>query len=77
MSEHCGEALEQLYAYLDQELDQESVTLIRTHIGECPPCCDAFAFEERLLVAVRTGLREEVPSAVIERIRVAIRTEFR
>jgi mycothiol system anti-sigma-R factor len=77
MSEHCGEALEKLYAYLDRELDQDSVTVIRTHIGECPPCCDAFSFEERFLVAIRAGLREEVPSTVIERIRVAIRAEFR
>lgn len=77
MSEHCKDALERLYAYLDDELDSESVTMIKEHIDECPPCGGAFAFEERLLIAVRSGLREEIPSVVMERIKMTIRTEIR
>ena len=77
MSDHCREALDKLYAYLDKELDSESVDVIRVHLGDCPPCGRAFEFEERLLVAIRTGLREEVPQVVIERIRTTIRTQTR
>jgi mycothiol system anti-sigma-R factor len=77
MSEHCKDALDKLYAYLDSELDGGSVDLIRSHIGECPPCGQAFAFEERLLVAIRAGLREDVPQIVIDRIRTTFRTEIR
>lgn len=76
MSDHCQEALDKLYAYLDQELDPDWVAVIRDHIDDCPPCGGAFAFEEKLLVAIRTGLREEVPSVVIDRIRTAIRTQI-
>ncbi len=76
MSDPCREALEKLYAYLDRELDSVSVDVIRGHLDGCPPCDRAFIFEERLLVAIRSGLREEVPPVVIERIRAAIRTEI-
>lgn len=76
MSEHCQEALDKLYAYLDRELDPETVEEIRSHVGECPPCGGAFAFEERLMVVIRSGLREEVPAVVVDRIRTAIRTEI-
>ncbi|MFP5331468.1 MAG: zf-HC2 domain-containing protein [Acidimicrobiia bacterium] len=76
MSDHCQEALDKLYAYLDQELDPDSVAVIRDHIDDCPPCGGAFAFEEKLLVAIRTGLREDVPSVVIDRIRTTIRTHI-
>jgi hypothetical protein len=36
----------------------------------------AFAFEERLMVVVRDGLREEVPQAVVDRLRSALRSEI-
>lgn len=76
MSENCEEALHKLYAYLDRELDPATVDEIRTHLGDCPPCGNAFAFEERLQVVIRSGLAEEIPAVVIERIRTAIRTEI-
>ena len=76
MSDHCREALDKLYAYLDRELDAASVDVIRLHLDDCPPCDRAFVFEERLLVAIRSGLREEVPQVVIERIRATIRTQI-
>ncbi|MEX1006147.1 MAG: zf-HC2 domain-containing protein [Acidimicrobiia bacterium] len=77
MSDHCREALDKLYAYLDRELDDVSVDVIRLHLDDCPPCGRAYGFEERLLVAIRSGLREDVPEVVIERIRTAFRTEIR
>jgi mycothiol system anti-sigma-R factor len=76
MSDHCREALDKLYAYLDRELDDVSVDVIRVHLEACPPCGRAFVFEERLMVTIRSGLREEVPQVVIDRIRAAIRTQI-
>jgi mycothiol system anti-sigma-R factor len=73
MSEHCQDALDRLYAYLDRELDAEKATEIREHLGDCPPCGEAFAFEERLLVTIRGGLREEIPPVLIDRLRAALR----
>jgi hypothetical protein len=46
------------------------------HLEECPPCGGAFAFEERLMVVIRSGLREEIPPAVVDRLRAAIRSEI-
>lgn len=76
MSGNCQEALDKLYAYLDRELDPDSVDLIRDHVDDCPPCDGAFTFEEKLLITIRTGLREEVPEVVINRIRATLRTEI-
>lgn len=70
MSDHCDEALANLYTYLDNELDDElAAERIRFHLVECPPCGEAFTFEERLRVVVRTKLREEVPPEMMERLR--------
>ena len=76
MSDHCREALDKLYAYLDRELDAVSVDVIRHHLDDCPPCGRAFVFEDRLMVTIRSGLHEEVPQVVIERIRATLRTQI-
>jgi mycothiol system anti-sigma-R factor len=76
MSDHCDEALAHLYTYLDGELDDHVIAeRIRHHLVECPPCDDAFTFEERLKVAVRTKLREDVPMEFIQRIQIVIRSQ--
>lgn len=77
MSETCRRALEKLYAYLDAELDAVSVEEITAHLEDCPPCGRSFAFERRLQLVVKSGLKEEdVPAVVIDRLRAAIRGEI-
>jgi mycothiol system anti-sigma-R factor len=76
MSDHCDEALAHLYSYLDGELDDHDIAdRIRAHLDDCPPCGDAFTFEERLKVVVRSRLREEVPIELIHRLQVVIRSQ--
>jgi anti-sigma factor (TIGR02949 family) len=76
MSDHCDEALAHLYTYLDGELDDDVIAeRIRVHLVECPPCGDVFTFEERLKIAVRTRLREDVPVELIHRIQFVIRSQ--
>lgn len=75
MSDHCDEALAKVYHYLDGELDEHAVARIRDHLEDCPPCEDAFSFEERLRVVVRQRLEEEVPQVVVERLRQVIAIE--
>jgi mycothiol system anti-sigma-R factor len=73
MSDHCDEALANLYTYLDGELDDpEVVARIREHLDECPPCDQSFTFEERLKTVVRVRLQEDVPTAVVDRLREII-----
>lgn len=69
MSEHCDEALANLYSYLDGELDNLVVERIRRHLDECPPCHAPFSFEERLRIVVGRHLQEQVPEHMIDRLR--------
>ena len=75
MSKNCDDSLEKMYLYIDNELDAASAEVVRYHISDCPPCLDAFTFEERLKVVVRTRLAEEVPAELLERLRTVIRSE--
>lgn len=76
MSDHCDEALTNLYTYLDGELtDAELARRIREHLEECPPCGNGFRFEQRLQVVIRQRLHEVVPERLVERLRVVIRQE--
>jgi mycothiol system anti-sigma-R factor len=75
MSHNCDDALERMYLYLDGELTAESSEAIRVHLDDCPPCLDAFHFEERLKIVVRTRLQEEVPSELMMRLKAIIRSD--
>lgn len=75
MSHNCDNALEKMYMYIDGELTVESADAIKVHLDDCPPCWDAFHFEERLKIVVRTRLQEEVPSEVMMRLQSIIRSE--
>lgn len=75
MSHNCDDALEKMYLYIDGELTAETAGAIKVHLDDCPPCWDAFHFEERLKVVVRTRLQEEVPTEVMMRLQSIIRSE--
>lgn len=73
MGELCDEALANLYPYLDAEMDDSEIERIRMHLIDCPPCGDAFGFEQRLKLVVRERLAEEVPESALLRFRQALR----
>ena len=75
MSHNCDDALEKMYLYMDGELTTETAEVIRVHLNDCPPCFDAFHFEERLKLVVRTRLQEDVPSELLIRLKSIIRSE--
>lgn len=76
MSEHCDQALAEIYLYLDRELTWWRRRQIRRHLAECPPCLKGYAFERRLKVVVRQRLAEDVPPELIERLRETIKGEM-
>ena len=66
----CRAAMQQLYDYLDGELSQEKMQLIRSHIEQCKPCYAHTAFERDLLAVIAEGWRDVAASADLrERIR--------
>jgi mycothiol system anti-sigma-R factor len=71
----CDEALENLYLYLDAELDAVSSEKIRAHLEECSGCGPMFDFEGRLKSVVRERLDEDVPDVVVDKVRNALREE--
>jgi mycothiol system anti-sigma-R factor len=70
----CREVLEEVYLYLDDEIDGSRRALIRRHLDECSPCLRQFGVEQevKLLVARRCGgdrAPESVRLAVLSRLR--------
>lgn len=65
----CGEAVDQLYQYLDAELDPETAATVRSHVEDCDGCLESFEFERRLKDVVRRHLTEEMPRTLEEKVR--------
>ncbi len=75
MHNDCDEALENLYLYLDSELDEASSAKIRSHLEVCQECSKPFDFERRLRTVVRDRLNENVPDRLVDKVRQAIEAE--
>ena len=71
----CDEALENLYLYLDAELDSVTSERIRIHLDECNGCVHSFEFEKRLKMVIKERLDEDVPDSFVTRLRDALARE--
>ena len=54
----CKETLRQLDDYLDSELDEHQMAMVRSHLKECDMCGSESAFE----VSVFTCIKEKIQS---------------
>ena len=68
MKAECREALHQLEAYLDGELDDDAIAGISAHLAACYPCGDQAEFQRHLRVVVRTRVIERAPEGLVERV---------
>lgn len=59
--EWCRESIRRVYEYLDGELSDDVRREIEAHLGDCPPCKDAFSFEEQLRYVIASRCKD-VPS---------------
>jgi len=65
----CEEVFARLYDYLDRELDQEEIRLVREHLETCAACASEYKFEAGVLDGVREKLRRlAVPDGLMGRI---------
>lgn len=71
----CGDAQDQIYQYLDSELDEKTALAVRGHLDDCDGCFDSFDFERRLKMVIRTCLTEDMPETLEARVRELIRRE--
>ena len=71
----CGEAVHQLYHYLDGELTEARRREIAFHLDLCGPCAHAAEFEAELRQVIANRCRDHVPTSLIDRIAAAINEE--
>lgn len=71
----CGDAVDQLYQYLDSELDPETAASVRSHLEDCNGCEESFQFERRLKSVIRDHLTEEMPRSLEEKVKELIHEE--
>jgi len=71
----CQDALDELYGFLDGELTEERRFAIQRHLDECQPCAEPYDFEAELRAVVRRKCQEQVPNALIAKIRTALESE--
>ena len=64
----CGDALHELYTFLDGALTPERKETIRHHLDDCNPCLEQFDFEAELRIVISTKCREEVPQELKDKI---------
>jgi mycothiol system anti-sigma-R factor len=70
---NCGDALHQLYEFLDGELTDEKRTAIADHLDHCAPCDEAAKFETELRHVIADRCQEEVPEDLMHRIAAALK----
>ena len=72
-SPDCGEALQELYTFLDGELTIERRAAISEHLDRCHDCIEAYDFEAELKIVIAQKCREEVPDHLRQRIASALK----
>jgi mycothiol system anti-sigma-R factor len=68
----CGEALQELYTFLDGELTPQRRVAISEHLDRCHDCIEAFDFEAELKIVIAQKCREQVPDHLRQRIASAL-----
>ena len=69
----CSEVIEQVYLYLDGEIDDAGRAQVRQHLDECSPCLRQFGIENEVkaLVARCCG-GDTAPDGLKERLIVRL-----
>ncbi|MGH8727352.1 MAG: anti-sigma factor family protein [Burkholderiales bacterium] len=67
--ESCEEALKNLFAYLDQELEEHDREAMDAHLHDCRSCYSRAEFEKRLKTRLAQSGSEAPPVELRERIR--------
>ena len=69
----CDDAIAELYAFLDGELDDAVMIQVETHRRRCSPCLEAFDFEADLRRVIAAKCTEHVSAEAKARLCVVIR----
>ena len=65
----CKQTLRELQAFLDGELSEESQQVIRSHLGGCVDCLQAFDFHAELKIVIHAKCAsDEMPAGLMARL---------
>ena len=71
----CEQALREIHGFLDGSITDDTREAIRTHLADCPPCGDAYGFEEELRGIVAAKATDPCPGELRARIADALGIE--
>ena len=65
----CRDTIRELYAYLDEILDEDLRVQITSHLHECPDCQERVEFEHTLKARIRVRAADEpLPDSLRQRL---------
>lgn len=70
---NCDKLLQQIYFFIDNELDQADAAEIKQHIDDCAPCLDEVALERLVKKLVARSCTERAPVELRQRVVFSIR----
>jgi mycothiol system anti-sigma-R factor len=72
--DNCEEALENLYVFLDEEIDTASIDEIQAHIDNCSSCLNVYDLERVVKALVARSCAEKAPEPLREKVLYSIRS---
>jgi mycothiol system anti-sigma-R factor len=72
--DNCQDALQNLYLFLDEEIDTASIEDIQEHIDNCSSCLTAYDLERVVRALVSRSCAEKAPEPLRERVLYSIRS---
>jgi len=70
----CEQALQNLYLFIDQEIDTASCAEIQSHIDECTTCLTEYDLERVVKSLVSRSCSEVAPDPLRQKVLLSIRT---
>ncbi len=70
----CTDALQKLYLFIDNEIDDASCEEVQAHLDGCSECLTEFDLERVVKQLVSRSCREPAPQPLREKVLLSIRT---
>lgn len=68
----CEEVIEQIFAYLDGDMDEASTASIRHHLEHCRDCFTRAEFEKKLRIRIAETATVKAPERLHRRVRALL-----
>lgn len=68
----CEELIEQLFVYLDRQVDSRTHAEVDQHLTRCRDCCSRVEFERRLRARVGAAGTQKAPERLHRRVKAIL-----